>query len=113
MNFKEPNSKLVRWKLQLNEYDYEVEYKKESQNLVADALSRVNSEANTHSVDVGKYEIKNSETPLNEFNIQIVILMNLNSTTKDETLFKKTKHENPMQNQILPPKSYQKCSTIR
>jgi len=41
MNFKEPNSKLVRWKLQLLEYDYEAVYKKGSQNVVADALSRV------------------------------------------------------------------------
>ena len=40
MSFKEPNSKLVRWKLRLLEYDYEVMYKKGSQNVIADALSR-------------------------------------------------------------------------
>lgn len=34
MSFKEPNSKLVRWKLRLLEYDYEVIYKKGSQNVV-------------------------------------------------------------------------------
>jgi len=78
---------LVSWKFQLNEYDYEVEYNKGSENIVEDALSRVYLEVNTHCVDVGKYEIKNSETPLNEFNIQIIILINPNSTTKDETLF--------------------------
>jgi len=70
MIFKEPKSKLVRWKFQLIEWDYEVKYKIGFQNLVADAFSRVNLEMNTHSVDWGKYEIKSSETPLNEFNIQ-------------------------------------------
>lgn len=50
MNFKEPNSKLVRWKLQLLEYDYDVVYKKGSQNVVADALSRIAGEINTNSV---------------------------------------------------------------
>ncbi|KAH8294585.1 hypothetical protein KR054_008113, partial [Drosophila jambulina] len=52
MNFKEPNSKLVRWKLQLLEYDYEVVYKKGSQNVVADALSRVEIQTNCMSNSV-------------------------------------------------------------
>lgn len=40
MNFKQPNSKIIRWRLQLQEYDFEVVYKKGSQNVIADALSR-------------------------------------------------------------------------
>lgn len=40
-NLKEPNSKLVRWKLRLEEYDYTVEYKKGSCNTNADCLSRI------------------------------------------------------------------------
>ena len=39
-NVKNPNSKLVRWRYRLNEYDYEIIYKKGITNLNADALSR-------------------------------------------------------------------------
>lgn len=40
-SLKEPNSKLVRWRLKLEEYDYEIIYKKGKLNTNADALSRV------------------------------------------------------------------------
>lgn len=40
-NLKEPNSKLVRWRLRLEEFDYEIIYKKGSLNTNADALSRI------------------------------------------------------------------------
>lgn len=40
-NLKEPNSKLIRWKLRLEEYDYNVVYKKGILNSNADALSRI------------------------------------------------------------------------
>lgn len=39
-NLKEPNSKLIRWKLLLSEYDYEIDYIQGKENKVADALSR-------------------------------------------------------------------------
>ncbi|KAL0867440.1 hypothetical protein ABMA27_008227 [Loxostege sticticalis] len=39
-NCKDPRSKLVRWRLKLEEFDYEVEYKKGKINSNADALSR-------------------------------------------------------------------------
>lgn len=39
-NLKDPNSRLMRWKLQLEEFDYKVEYVKGTTNYVADALSR-------------------------------------------------------------------------
>ena len=38
---KEPNSKLIRWRLKLQEYDYEIVYKKGKQNSNADCLSRI------------------------------------------------------------------------
>jgi hypothetical protein len=38
---KEPNSRLTRWRLKLQEYDYEIQYKKGATNYVADALSRI------------------------------------------------------------------------
>ncbi|KAI5735703.1 hypothetical protein M8J77_021620 [Diaphorina citri] len=40
-SLKDPSSKLVRWRLKLEEFDYEVLYKKGSLNKNADALSRI------------------------------------------------------------------------
>lgn len=45
-SIKEPNSKLVRWRLKLQEYDYTIHYKKGVQNSNADALSRPPKELN-------------------------------------------------------------------
>jgi hypothetical protein len=45
MNLKEPNSKLVRWRLKLEEFDYEIMYKKGKKNTNADALSRIQLDA--------------------------------------------------------------------
>ncbi|XP_045456466.1 uncharacterized protein LOC123666419 [Melitaea cinxia] len=39
-NCKDPSSKLVRWRLKLEEFDYNIEYKKGKINSNADALSR-------------------------------------------------------------------------
>lgn len=40
-NVKDPSSRLMRWRLRLEEYEYEICYKKGKQNQVADALSRL------------------------------------------------------------------------
>lgn len=40
-NMKDASSKLVRWRLQLEEFDYEIKYKEGKQNVVADGLSRI------------------------------------------------------------------------
>jgi len=42
INVKDPGSRLMRWRLQLAEYDFEIIYKPGKQNSNADALSRVN-----------------------------------------------------------------------
>lgn len=39
---KDPGSRLIRWRLQLEEFEYEVVYKPGTQNTNADALSRIN-----------------------------------------------------------------------
>lgn len=39
-NFKDPSSRLIRWRLKLLEYDYEIQYQPGKTNHVADALSR-------------------------------------------------------------------------
>jgi hypothetical protein len=43
MSVKDPGSRLLRWRIQLEEYDYEYEivYKPGTQNSNADALSRI------------------------------------------------------------------------
>jgi hypothetical protein len=41
MNIKDPGSRLLRWRIKLEEYDYEVIYKKGALNTNADALSRI------------------------------------------------------------------------
>ena len=41
-NMRDPSSRLIKFRLQLEEYDYTVEYIKGSDNAVADSLSRVN-----------------------------------------------------------------------
>jgi len=43
MNVKDPGSRLLRWRIQLEEYDYEIVYKPGGQNTNADALSRINA----------------------------------------------------------------------
>jgi hypothetical protein len=43
MNVKDPGFRLMRWKIQLAEYDYEIINKSGSQNTNADALSRIGS----------------------------------------------------------------------
>lgn len=39
-NLKDPSSRLMRWRIKLEEYDYTIEYVQGTSNLVADALSR-------------------------------------------------------------------------
>lgn len=41
MNVKDPNSRLMRWRLKLEEFDYEIIYKSGKTNTNADALSRI------------------------------------------------------------------------
>lgn len=48
MSLKDPNSKLTRWRLRLEEYDYKIIYKKGKYNTNADALSRI--QINTHEI---------------------------------------------------------------
>jgi hypothetical protein len=44
------NKRIIRWKLMLQEYDFEVKYRKGKANANADTLSRINElkELNTH-----------------------------------------------------------------
>lgn len=48
-NVKDPGSRLIRWRLKLEEYDYEIVYKQGKLNSNADALSRYPIHAITHT----------------------------------------------------------------
>ena len=52
-NMKEPNNRVLRWKIKLSEFDYKIQYLAGKANVVADALSRI--EIN-HLVDMGSQE---------------------------------------------------------
>ena len=43
MNVKDPGSRLMRWRIQLAEYAYEIVHRRGAQNTNADALSRTGS----------------------------------------------------------------------
>lgn len=46
MSIIEPNSKLVQWRLHLVKFEYDIVYKKGTQNKNADALSRIKIDIN-------------------------------------------------------------------
>lgn len=66
MSLKDPNSKLTRWRLKLEEYDYTIVYKKGKYNTNADALSRVVihtqdteiQESATHNVELSTTSVE-------------------------------------------------------
>jgi hypothetical protein len=88
-NLKEPNSKLIRWRLKLEEYDYEIIDKKGVKNTNADALSRMQPEPlvvnniNTSDISVISMDTENgngtqslvptSNSPINHFSSQLII----------------------------------------
>ena len=43
MNVKDPGSRLLRWRIKLEEYDYKVVYRKGALNTNADGLSRIST----------------------------------------------------------------------
>lgn len=57
MSLKEPNSKLIRWRLKLEEFNYEIVYKKGKVNTNADALSRI--KVNSPDLNLQELNINN------------------------------------------------------
>lgn len=55
MNVKDPGSRLIRWRIQLEEYDYEIVYKRGALNTNADALSRINTLTRTEAKEVTEH----------------------------------------------------------
>lgn len=113
-NMKDPSSKLVRWRLSLEEYDYSIQYRKGSQNVVADGLSRIKINSNelnasslenasiqnnagdtsdidtVHSSDTDdSHFIKMTLNAINSFSHQIVLETNESEEEKVEQIFPK------------------------
>lgn len=97
LNLKTPNTRLVKWRLRLLEYDFEIIHRPGKQNVVADALSRIPEEINVneddssdansvHSANTDSSElIECTERPINFFHNQIILKIgNEESETYDE-----------------------------
>lgn len=97
-NLKEPNSKLMRWRLKLEEYDYTIIYKSGKQNTNADALSRIQLNAiETESILNNPGDITEDIDQFLErdFNPQDLCDFDIFDTLEDiETLIPKHKIEN-------------------
>lgn len=71
-SLKEPNSKLTRWRLRLQEYDFKIIYKNGKQNTNADALSRIKVNAIGDLDDVSmKVNVDEAERRLQEHLSQV------------------------------------------
>ncbi|XP_055378909.1 putative actin-fragmin kinase DDB_G0287957 [Condylostylus longicornis] len=75
-SLKEPNAKLQRWRIRLNEYDFEIDYVKGKENRVADFLSRMDSTNN----EINHIDDPN-ETPSNNSHLMVQRLNDRNATT--------------------------------
>lgn len=99
-NLKEPNAKLMRWKLKLEEYDYNIEYKPGKTNLNADALSRqpiIETYLNTY-IDLDNQSLivePDDENDQNLFEQIDEILENFNEDIFDEIPVE-GRQENPL-----------------
>lgn len=105
-NIKDANSKLIRWRLQLEEYNYDIKYCPEKKN-VADGLSRIPKKIdqenysmtnNANDTDIetvhsantdDTYFIPITEQPVNVFTNQIIIAISDISSEKSEEVFPK------------------------
>lgn len=89
-NIKNPSGRLYRWKAALTEYDFKIQYKRGSQNTVADALSRLeNVMAITRSRAKQSFiptPVENAPTAQN-YNIEEYNNLLINTQTVDHIFF--------------------------
>lgn len=99
---KDLNRKLLNMKLELEEYEFDITYKKGTLNRNADALSRLETDQQTlvamhetgddsmtqHSADTDDGDfIPSTERPLNEFKNQILLEQSTENTIETLTIF--------------------------
>lgn len=113
LNLKTPNSKIVKWRLRLSEFNFKIEYKPGKQNVVADALSRLTPEnmefnvneeessdnpthetsddSSVHSAESDETDlIKCTEKPINFFSNQIILKIGDENNETFEEIFPRT-----------------------
>ena len=87
-NLKDPDSRTIRWKTRLNEYNHNIEYVKGKENKVADFLSRINVNKNEINInEINNDESKESEIIenkgiVNKFKTQIILVKEKEQTYK-------------------------------
>ena len=100
-SLKDPNDKMIRWRLRLEEFDYEVKYRPGKQNVVADGLSRIKTneinaneldassdDATCHSADTDDSEfIEMTLQPINHFSNQIIFQTGVEDKTEYDQIF--------------------------
>ena len=90
-SIKDPYSKLVRWRLRLQEYDYEIMYKKGILNGNADALSRVEINLiDENNTPTNNNIITETTNPLNFYRRQINVIKTTSGSLKikNENIFR-------------------------
>lgn len=107
-SLKEPNMKLQRWKIQLNEYDFDIEYIKGKTNKVADFLSRLDVnilqeveeqeiQSDLATVHSGKENLNDhisiSESAVNIYKNQIIVILGKKNKYERQVVYeKKVRH---------------------
>lgn len=106
-NLKEPNSKMLRWKIQLEEYNFDIEYLQGKENSVADALSRVqininetediavdeqidkmSTDATMHTAEEDNVRyIPITEYPINFYKYQFIIIQSPENKIEKKNIF--------------------------
>ena len=66
----------MRWRLRLEEYDYEIQYKKGKGNQVADTLSRFALEITFDETYTNKIKIRDLEKQFDEWKVTITTRKN-------------------------------------
>ena len=111
-SLKQPNSRLIRWRLMLDEFDYTIKYKKGKENQAADALSR-----NPPKLDINTLETTSLDVNIDDLDSiirdeleQITDLPILDSETISDVLGEKQRNKIEILSdiQLKPPTKKQK-----
>lgn len=87
-SINDPGSRLMRWRLKLEEYEYEIQYKSGKSNTNADTLSRLRTNPNPVEIRPVKANVDSYSDFQRKF--QSTIIPNSNVTEFDESLFSQT-----------------------
>ena len=77
-SLKEPNSRIIRWRILLDEFQFDIEYLSGKENRVADFLSRIKVFENSENPT----EIEVVDTIVNKYKIQIRLMENIITNVK-------------------------------